>query len=64
MTRIGFRKGMAMILMALGAVMLARGLLYTFEAGLGWQGIIQALVVGALVFALGFARWRYLRQRG
>ncbi|MBN1570914.1 MAG: hypothetical protein JXA73_23940 [Acidobacteria bacterium] len=64
MTRIRFRKGMAVILMALGAMMLARGLLFTFKAGLGWQGMIQSLLVGALVFALGFARWRYLRQRG
>ena len=63
MTRIQIRKVMAMILMALGAAMLVRGLAFTLRAGLGWQGIIQALVVGALVFILGFVRWRYLRQR-
>jgi hypothetical protein len=55
---------MAVILMVLGGAMLVRGLVYTVRAGLGWQGMIQALVVGSLVFALGFFRWRYLRQRG
>ena len=63
MTLINFRKIMAIILMVLGAAMLARGLLFTAKAGLGWQGEIQVLVVGALVFALGFTRWRYLCRR-
>ena len=58
-----FRKSMAIILMVLGIAMIARGLMFTFKAELGWQGIIQAVVVGSLVFFLGFARWRYLRQR-
>ena len=58
-----FRKITAIILMVLGGVMLARGLLFAIKSGLGWQGIVQALIVGTLVFALGFARWRYLRQR-
>jgi hypothetical protein len=61
--RMQIRKAMAMILMVLGAAMLVRGLAFTVGAGLGWQGIAQALVVGSLVFALGFARWRYWRQR-
>jgi hypothetical protein len=61
--RIGFRKFMAFLLMVLGACMLVRGLQYTFRQALGWQGAIQALIVGALVFALGFSRWRYLSQR-
>jgi len=60
---IQFRKIMAIVLMILGGVMLARGLVFTIRSGLGWQGIVQAMVVGALVFALGFARWRYLHQR-
>ena len=47
----------------LGAVMLARGLEYTIRQALGWQGILQASIAGALVFALGFTRWRHLRQR-
>jgi len=64
MTRIRFRQTMAVILMVLGGAMLVRGLVYAVRAGLGWQGMIQALVVGSLVFALGFFRWRYLRQRG
>jgi hypothetical protein len=58
-----FRKTMAILLMILGAAMLARGLVYSIQRGLGWQGVIQALIAGALVFALGFTRWRYLRQR-
>jgi hypothetical protein len=64
MTRMQFRKAMSVILMLLGVSMLMRGLGYSIRSGLGWQGMIQALVVGCLVFALGFARWRYLRQRG
>jgi len=55
---------MAIILMILGVVMLARGLEHSFRQALGWQGFIQSSVAGALVFALGFTRWRcYLRQR-
>lgn len=61
--RIRFRKFMAILLMVMGAAMLARGLEYTIHRGLGWQGIIQASIVGVLVFALGFTRWRYLSQR-
>ncbi len=58
-----FRVFMAILLMIMGAAMLARGLEYAVRRGLGWQGIIQAFVAGGLVFALGFTRWRYLRQR-
>ncbi len=58
-----FRVISSLILMILGVAMLARGLEYTIRQGLGWQGILQASIAGALVFALGFTRWRYLRQR-
>ncbi len=58
-----FRNVTSVLLMILGIVMLARGLEYTLRRGLGWQGILQASIAGALVFALGFTRWRYLRQR-
>ena len=58
-----YRKITAGLLMLLGAVMLARGLDYTIRQGLGWTGVLQASIAGALVFALGFTRWRYLRQR-
>jgi len=58
-----FRSFLSIAIMVLGAVMLVRGLDYTIRRGLGWQGIAQAVIVGALVFALGFSRWRYLRQR-
>ena len=61
--RIRLRKLMAILLMVMGGAMLARGLGYTVRQGLGWQGIIQAVIVGVLVFALGYTRWRYLRQR-
>ena len=61
--RYRFHKVAAVLLMVLGSVMLARGLEYTIRQGLGWQGILQASIAGALVFALGFTRWRYLRQR-
>jgi hypothetical protein len=61
--RMKFRKIVAIILMVLGAIMLARGLMFALRSALGWQGIAQAVIVGSLVFALGFTRWRYLRQR-
>jgi hypothetical protein len=61
--RTQFRKLLSMVLMALGIAMFARGLDYVIRRGMGWQGVIQAVIVGALVFALGFTRWRYLRQR-
>jgi hypothetical protein len=58
-----FRKLMAIILMVLGILMIGRGLEYAIGHGLGWQGIVPAIIAGALVFALGFTRWRYLSQR-
>ena len=58
-----FRKIIAIILMLLGVIMLTRGLVFSFKSALGWQGIAQAVVVGSLVFALGFARWRFWSQR-
>jgi hypothetical protein len=61
--RLRFRQAMAILLMIVGVCMLARGLAYSVRNGLGWQGILQAGIIGFLVFALGFARWRYLRQR-
>jgi hypothetical protein len=61
--RMRFHKTASVLLMFLGAIMLARGLDYTIRSGMGWQGIIQASIAGVLVFALGFTRWRYLRQR-
>lgn len=61
--RIQFRKAMAAVFMVLGPVMIARGVQNALERDLGWQGVAPSLVVGALVFALGFARWRFWRQR-
>ena len=61
--RYRFRELMSILLMILGMVMLGRGVEYTIRQRLGWQGMIQALIIGVLVFALGFTRWRYLRQR-
>jgi hypothetical protein len=61
--RMRFHKAASLLLMFLGVLMLARGLDYTIRSGMGWQGFLQASIAGALVFALGFTRWRYLRQR-
>ncbi len=61
--RVRYRELMALLLMLMGGIMLARGLDYAIRSGLGWQGIILAVVAGVLVFALGLSRWRYLRQR-
>lgn len=54
---------MSFLLMILGVAMLVRGVENSVARGLGFQGIMMSLVLGALVFSLGFARWRYLRQR-
>ncbi len=58
-----FRQIISVTLMVLGIVMLARGVENALQRGLGWQGIMISSVLGILVFALGFFRWRYLRQR-
>jgi len=49
--------------MLVGAVLLIRGIGYSLEHHLGLVPLIQTAVVGALVFALGLARWRYWRNR-
>jgi hypothetical protein len=53
----------AALLILLGIFMVARGIGWSVRQGLGWQGFVQSVVVGGLVFALGVARWRYWRQR-
>jgi hypothetical protein len=58
-----FRQMMSILLMILGAAMLVRGVENSIRRGLGWQGLMLSLILGILVFALGLARWRYLRQR-
>jgi len=57
------RQATSFILMILGAAMFLRGVEHSMGRGLGWQGTMMAVVLGVLVFFLGFARWRYLRQR-
>jgi hypothetical protein len=58
-----FRLVMSILLMILGVAMFLRGLENSLKRGLGWQGTMMSCVLGGLVFALGFARWRYLRQK-
>ena len=58
----GFRQTTAALLMLAGIAMLLRGIYYSVRHGLGWRGILMSGVVGALVFALGMARWRFLRK--
>jgi len=53
------RRLMSLALMVLGGVMLVRGIAYSVAQNLGWQGIVQAVAIGALIFGLGFARWRF-----
>jgi hypothetical protein len=57
------RQIMSFAMMLLGIVMLARGVENSLNRHLGLQGLVLSCVLGALVFALGFARWRYLQQR-
>jgi hypothetical protein len=63
MIRQRFRQILSIILMGLGIVMLIRGIENSMQRGLGWQGILMSSVLGLLVFALGFTRWRYLSRR-
>jgi hypothetical protein len=58
-----FRKIMAILLMAIGVAMFARGLNFSIRRDLGWQGLVPTVIIAVLVFALGFTRWRYLRHR-
>lgn len=57
-----FRQLTAALLMLLGLAMLIRGIGFSVRGGVGWQGVVQSGVIGALVFALGLARWRFLRK--
>ncbi len=59
----GMRKLAAAALILLGVAMVARGAAWSIREGLGWQGVVQSLVVGGLVFALGIARWRFWQHR-
>lgn len=58
-----FRIITSFILMLLGVAMIVRGIQNSMQRGLGWQGMLMSSVLGMLVCALGFIRWRYLRQR-
>ncbi len=51
-----------MLLMLVGVAMLVRGTHYCLRNGLGWQGYVLSGVPAILVFALGMARWRFLRK--
>ncbi len=57
------REVSAFLLMVVGVAMFARGVHHSLLAGMGWQGLVQSAVMGALVFALGLYRWRYWKQR-
>jgi hypothetical protein len=58
-----YRKIVAALLMILGIAILMRGVHYSLTESPGWQNLLLSTVVGALVFALGLARWRYWQQR-
>ena len=59
----GYRQTLSFLLMIVGAAMIVRGAWYSLGKGPGMAGALQSVVLGALVIALGFARWRYWRQR-
>jgi hypothetical protein len=58
-----FRILSSLVLMVLGVVIIIRGLQNSLQRGLGWRGILMSCFLGMLIFALGLARWRFLRQR-
>ena len=59
----GYRQTLSLLLMIVGTAMIVRGIWYSFGKGPGLSGALQAAALGALVTALGYARWRYWRQR-
>ena len=58
-----YREAVAVLLMLAGIAILVRGVHYSLTESPGWQNLLLSAAVGALVFALGLARWRYWRQR-
>ncbi len=61
-SRSPFRQATAALLMVAGSAILLRGFYYSAQHGLGIPGLLQSGIIGALVFALGLARWRFLRK--
>ena len=59
----GYRQTLSLLLIIVGAAMMVRGIWYSFGKGPGLGGVLQAGILGVLVMALGYARWRYWRQR-
>ncbi len=59
---IRFRQVTAALLMLAACAMLSRGIYYSTRHGLDWQGLVETVLIGGLVFALGLARWRFLRK--
>ncbi len=57
-----FRQTTAILLMFAGTAMLLRGAYYSIRHRMGWQGLLTSGIMGALVFALGLSRWRFLRR--
>ena len=57
------RQAMAGLMVATGPFVAARGILYGLEQGQGWGQVVVPAVVGALMVALGAARWRYWQGR-
>jgi hypothetical protein len=55
------RLAMAGLMVVAGPFVAARGILYSLEQGLGWWQVVAPAGVGALMVALGAARWRYWR---
>ncbi len=58
-----WRRIAALLLIFVGTLIFVRGSHYPIAHGLGWQGVLVSSVVGALVIALGIARWRYWQER-
>ncbi len=60
---IRFREFSAFVLMLVGSAVCVRGTAHSVRYGLGWKGIAASILAGTLVFFLGLARWRYIRER-
>lgn len=53
--------GRALAMMAVSVAVLLRGGWYVASHHLGLSALIQPLVVGGMIFILGWARWRFWR---
>ena len=53
------RRSLAALVVLAGAALLVRTALYGMQTGLGWRQMVAPAGAGALMIALGLARWSF-----